>query len=166
MSKLQQKVAIVTGGAMGLGAAIVRRLAAEGARIAITDVQTAPGERLASQLGALFIQQDVTDEERWDVVVRATEKQFGRVDMLINNAGVEGPPPERANPETTRLSDWQAVHRVNVEGVFLGCRAMIPALRRAGGGTIINMSSTAGVCGTPDYIPSCAGQTGLWPTTK
>ncbi|GFE90802.1 glucose 1-dehydrogenase [Steroidobacter agaridevorans] len=166
MNQLQERVAIVTGGAMGLGSAIVRRLAAEGARTVITDIQVAAGEQLASELGGCFIEHDVTDENRWDTVVRAVEDRFGRVDFLINNAGVEGPPPERANPENTRLSDWQAVHRVNVEGVFLGCRATLPALRRAGGGAIINMSSTAGLCGTPDYIAYGASKAAVWHLTK
>lgn len=166
MNKLQERVAIVTGGAMGLGAAIAKRLEAEGARTVITDIDVDAGERLANQSGGCFIEQDVTDEKRWDAVVRIVEERFGRVDILVNNAGVEGPPADRANPENTRLSDWQAVHRVNVEGVFLGCRATIPALRRAGGGAIINMSSTAGLCGTPDYIAYGASKAAVWHLTK
>lgn len=166
MNKLQQRVAIVTGAAVGLGAAIARRLAAEGAKTVVTDVQVDAGERLAAELGGCFIEHDVTDENQWEAVVRAVEEQFGRVDFLINNAGVEGPPPQRANPENTRLSDWQAVHRVNVEGVFLGCRATIPALRRAGGGVIINLSSTAGLCGTPDYVAYGASKAAVWHLTK
>jgi 3(or 17)beta-hydroxysteroid dehydrogenase len=150
MARVAEKIAIVTGGAAGLGAAIARRLVAEGARVTVTDVQADAGRALARELGCDFIAQDVTDEKLWLALIAQVEKQHGALHVLVNNAGIEGP-MDNADPETTRLSDWQAIQRVNVEGVFLGCRAAIPALRRAGGGSIINLSSTAGLGATPDY---------------
>ena len=149
MPSVREKIAIVTGGASGLGAAIVRRLVSEGAKVTITDVQDDVGRVLGQELGCDFLIQDVTDEERWEAVIRHVEARYGALHILVNNAGIEGP-LDIADPETTRLSDWQAIHRANVEGVFLGCRAAIPALRRAGGGSIINLSSTAGLVATPD----------------
>jgi len=150
MPRTEEKVVIVTGGATGLGAAIVRRLMLEGAKVIVTDIQTDAGQKLADELGCAFLNQDVTDEKRWEAAIGQVEERHGALHVLVNNAGIEGP-FDIANPENTRLSDWQAIHRVNVEGVFLGCRAAIPALRRAGGGSIINLSSTAGLGATPDY---------------
>ena len=148
--RVQDKVAIVTGGAAGLGAAIVRRLVSEGARVTITDVQEDAGRALGQELGCGFLQQDVTDEKRWEAIIAQVADRHGALHILVNNAGIEGP-VDIADPESTRLSDWQAIQRVNVEGVFLGCRAAIPAVRSAGGGSIINLSSTAGLGATPDH---------------
>jgi 3(or 17)beta-hydroxysteroid dehydrogenase len=148
---MKGKVAIVTGGASGLGCEIVRRLVAEQATVVATDVQADAGRRLAEELRCQFIQQDVTDEQQWEAVIAQVERQHGGLHALVNNAGIEGP-FDAANPENTSLRDWQAIQRVNVEGVFLGCRAAIPAIRRAGGGALINVSSTAGLGATPDYV--------------
>ena len=150
MPRLHGKVALVTGGASGLGAAIIRRLVSEGAKVAITDIQGDAGRRLGEELGCEFFDQDVTDERRWAAVISEVERRFGALHILVNNAGIEGP-MDAADPETTTLIDWQKIHRVNVEGLFLGCRNAIPAIRRAGGGSIINLSSTAGLVATPDY---------------
>ena len=135
ITRAQEKIAIVTGGASGLGAAIARRLVSEGAKVTITDLQADAGRALAQQLGCDFLDQDVTDEKRWEAVIAQVEGRHGALHILVNNAGIEGP-LDFSNPENTRLSDWRTVQRVNVEGVFLGCRAVIPALRRAGGGAI------------------------------
>jgi len=151
MTRVQEKVALVTGGASGLGAAIIRRLVSEGAKVTITDRQADAGRALGQELGCDFLEQDVTDEKRWEAVIAQVEKRHGALHILVNNAGIEGP-LDIADPESTRLSDWQAIQRVNVEGVFLGCRAAIPALRRAGGGAIINLSSDAGLVATPDGV--------------
>src|SRR4029077_8230391 len=122
--------ALVTGGASGLGAAIIRRLVSEGAKVAITDIQSDVGRRLGEELGCDFFDQDVTDERRWAAVIGEVERRFGALHILVNNAGIEGP-MDAADPETTTLIDWQKIHRVNVEGLFLGCRNAIPAMRRA-----------------------------------
>jgi 3(or 17)beta-hydroxysteroid dehydrogenase len=148
MHKLKSKVALVTGGASGLGKAIAQRLATDGATVVITDLQVPLGRATAKEGGFTFIQQDVTNEAEWPLIIRKIEKRFRRLDILVNNAGIIGP-LDSINPETTRFADWKKVFAVNVDSVFLGCRAAIPALRRAGGGSIINISSIAGLSATP-----------------
>ncbi len=144
-------MALITGGASGLGAAIALRLAREGARVIAADVQAEAGEALASEHGIAFLRHDVTDEQQWRSVLQRVEAQFGALHILVNNAGIEGS-FDAVTPENTRLSEWQAIQRVNVEGVFLGCRAAIPVLRRAGGGAIVNVSSTAALVAAPDFV--------------
>src|ERR1700726_876427 len=144
MGALDHKVALVTGGASGHGKAIAQRLATDGASVVITDIQCDLGYATASEGGFTFIEQDVCDEERWAQVVGEVEELFGRLDILVNNAGITGP-MDAVTPETTRLKDWQRIFAVNVEAVFLGCRATIPAMKRSGGGSIINLSSIAGL---------------------
>lgn len=165
MQKISQKVAIVTGGAVGLGAAVVRGLVSAGLKVVITDVQTDLGQQLADELNCDFIKHDVTDEGQWQTVIRQVEERHGALHVLVNNAGIEGP-FDTANPENTRLSDWQAIHRVNVEGVFLGCRAAIALMRRSGGGAIINLSSTAALSATPDFTAYGASKAGVRHLTK
>lgn len=148
MRRLDQKVALVTGGASGLGRAIGRRLSAEGARVVITDVQTKLGQETAVECGFTFIQQDVCNEARWIEVVDEIETRFQCLSILVNNAGILGS-RESINPENTRLADWRHIFAVNLESVFLGCRTSIPAMKRTGGGSIINISSTAGLLATP-----------------
>jgi len=139
MLRLNNKVALVTGGASGLGKAIATRLAAEGAKVFITDTQAELGRETASEGGFHFLEQDVADEERWTEIVQKVEQEGGRLDILVNNAGILG--PAVTDPEHTSLSDWKKVISVNLDGVFLGCRAAIPAMRKAGGGAIVNISS-------------------------
>lgn len=148
MEKLKSKVALVTGGASGLGKAIAQRFASDGACVVITDIQPEVGNATASECGFTFLQHDVCNETQWDHVIRAIEERFGRLDILVNNAGIIGP-MDAINPENTRLADWRKIFAVNVEGVFLGCRTAIPAMRRAGSGSIVNISSVAGLLATP-----------------
>ena len=148
MRRLEGKNAIVTGGASGLGKAIALRLAAEGARVVITDIQVSLGLREAEEHGFWYLEQDVTDEARWTSLVGEVEARWGQLHILVNNAGVLGS-MKAVDPETTALSEWRNVFQVNVEGVFLGCRAVIPAMRRAGSGSIVNLSSVAGLVATP-----------------
>jgi 3(or 17)beta-hydroxysteroid dehydrogenase len=148
MNRFKDEVALVTGGASGLGKAIAQRLAADGARVVITDIQSELGHATATEGGFTFLEQDVCYETRWTQIVEEIERRFGRLDILVNNAGILGPMGD-INPENTCLADWRRIFTVNVESVFLGCRAVIPAMRRAGGGSIVNMSSVAGVLATP-----------------
>jgi len=152
MRRVDQQIALVTGGASGLGKAIAQRLAFDGARVVITDVQPGLGEPTASECGFTFLEQDVCDETRWTEVVREVEQRCGRLDILVNNAGILGP-ADAMNLESAKLSDWRRVFAVNVEGILLGCRTAISAMRRAGGGAIINISSVAGLLATP-YAPA------------
>lgn len=154
MSRLAGKVAIVTGAAQGMGEAHARAFVREGARTVLTDMQADAGRALASQLGpnALFIEHDVRSEEQWRSVVTRAEKAFGPVNVLINNAGVIGPVLE-----LTELSEAQflEVCAVNQLGVFLGMRAVIPSMIAAKGGSIVNVSSIAGLVGL-DASPNMA----------
>jgi len=146
--RLVSRSALVTGGASGLGAAIAHRLATEGAHVFITDVDVDSGGALAEARGYTFILHDVTDEGGWNQIVAEVETTAGRFDVLVNNAGILGS-RNSPDPEHAQLTDWRHVFAVNVEGVFLGCRAAIPAMRRAGGGSIINISSIAGLLAAP-----------------
>lgn len=165
MGRLDHKTALVTGGASGLGAAISRRLAAEGAKVVIADVQVKAGEALAGELAGNYIEHDVTDEKRWAEIIREIEERYGGLHILINNAGITGP-MDNVTPESTTLSDWRTIHQINVEGLFLGCRAAIPALRRSGGGVIINMSSIAALVPMPDGMAYGASKAEVRHITK
>lgn len=149
MKRLEHKTALVTGGASGLGKATAQRLASEGAWVVISDVQSDLGRATAAEEGFTFIDHDVREEQSWNDVISEVEKRFTRLDILVNNAGIVGP-IEAANPESTSLANWRKVFAVNVEGVFLGCRAGIAAMRRGGGGSIVNISSVAGLVATPE----------------
>ncbi len=148
MTRLQGMVAVVTGGASGLGAAIAERLATDGATVVITDLNATAGEQTAAAHGWHFLQHDVTDEEQWQEIITTVEESVGALTILVNNAGIVGP-QDAVTPEDSRLEDWQQIFSVNVTGVFLGCRTAIPAMRRAGTGTITNISSVAGLLATP-----------------
>jgi 3(or 17)beta-hydroxysteroid dehydrogenase len=162
---MKTRVALVTGGAMGLGKAIAARLAADGAQVVISDTQRELGHATAAGAGLTFLEHDVCDEMQWTEVVRAVEERFGPLNILVNNAGVIGP-MDASNPENSRLADWRRIFSVNVEGVFLGCRAAIPAMRRAGGGSIINLSSIAGLRATPFAMAYGASKAAVRQLTK
>jgi len=147
-SRLLKKVALVTGGASGLGLAIALRLQEEGALVVIGDRLAEQGAAVAQQHGFGFHEHDVRHESQWREVIEAIEAKYARLDVLVNNAGIAGS-VSKADPEHSSLEDWQAVFAVNVDGVFLGCRSAIPALRRAGGGNIVNVSSIAALKATP-----------------
>jgi NAD(P)-dependent dehydrogenase (short-subunit alcohol dehydrogenase family) len=149
MGQVQGKVALITGAAAGIGAACAEALAAEGARVVLTDLDDARGEALAAKLRdaghqALYLHQDVTDEARWVEVIAAIEAQFGRLDVLVSNAGIAIMKPLL----DMTLSEWRRQNAVNIDGVFLSVKYAIPAMRRAGGGSIIMMSSIAGIRGS------------------
>src|SRR5580658_6442372 len=145
MGQLDGRVGIVTGAASGIGAATARVLAREGAKLALTDVDDAAGVALAEETGAIYIHHDVTDDAAWPGVVETVEKRFGRLDILVANAGIGimGPAIDMS------LADWRRQMAVNVDGVFLACKYCIPAMRRAGnGGSIVMLSSIAGLRGS------------------
>lgn len=147
--QVEGKVAIVTGGASGIGAASAELLAREGARVVVTDVDEADGQAVARRIAeaggeALFLAQDVTDEARWGEVVAETEQRFGRLDVLHSNAGIA----LFCSLFEMPLADWRRQQAINVEGVFLSVKHAVPAMRRAGGGSIIITSSLAGLRGS------------------
>jgi NAD(P)-dependent dehydrogenase (short-subunit alcohol dehydrogenase family) len=153
------KVALVTGGASGIGAGCAQRLAEEGARVIVTDLQDAKGGELAAAIAkaggaARYLHHDVTREDAWVEVVADVEKTEGRLDILVNNAGIG-----IGCPSITLMSldDWRRQQAVNVEGVFLGIKHSLPLMRKAGnGGSIVNMSSVAGLKGSAFLAAYCA----------
>ena len=165
LDRLRDEVALITGGAMGLGKAIAQRLAAEGAKVVISDAQTEAGQASARECGFTFIHQDVCNEASWVEVIGEVEQRFGRLNILVNNAGIVGP-MSAVNPENTTIDAWRRIFSVNVEGVFLGCRAAIPAMRRAGGGWIVNMSSVAALVATPNATAYGASKAAVRQLTK
>ena len=153
MPRLQNRIALVTGAARGIGAATARALAAAGATVIVTDIDDAGGAEVAAALGdqGVYRHLDVREERDWEGVMADVLERFGRLDIVVNNAGItgfeEGLAPH--DPEHASLEDWRAVHRTNLDGVFLGCRYAIRALRPAGTGSIINVSSRSGLVGIP-----------------
>ncbi|MBM3620921.1 MAG: glucose 1-dehydrogenase [Alphaproteobacteria bacterium] len=152
MADLDNLVAIVTGGASGIGAATCRLLAREGAAVVVADVQDDLGAKVANEIGgmAVFRRLDVASEADWRRVIDDTLRHFGRLDILVNNAGVSG---GQGSVETTTVENWEHVHAVNLDGVFLGCKYGIEAMKRTGPakaaskGAIVNISSIAGLVG-------------------
>jgi 3alpha(or 20beta)-hydroxysteroid dehydrogenase len=150
MGRLEHKVAIVTGGAQGQGAAIARAFVAEGAQVVVADVADEPGEALAADLGdaAWFRHHDVSDEASWTALVAETAERYGPVDVLANNAGIL----RFGDIETMPAEEFELVFRVNQLGCFLGMKAVARTMRTHGGGSIINASSIEGLGG----MASCA----------
>ena len=149
--RLEGKVAIVSGGASGIGEATSRLFAAEGASVVIADVDDKRGPALESDIRndggeAAFIKLDVTDEDQWRAVVAETVARFGKLDIVVNNAGISS--PGRPPTEEQTVEGWDAVMAVNARGVFLGTKHAIPEMRKAGGGSIINISSIYGNVGS------------------
>ena len=145
MGRVAGKVAIITGGASGMGKADAILLAREGASVVIADVNEAGGQAVAESIGenAQFLRLDVSDEDNWKAVIATTVEKFGRLDILVNNAGMI----MLGNVVDTDLADWRKIHSVNSDGVFLGCKHAIPVMAESGGGSIINMSSVAAIHG-------------------
>jgi 3alpha(or 20beta)-hydroxysteroid dehydrogenase len=162
MGKLDGKVALVTGGARGMGAEFSRILAAEGARIAVCDVLDDEAGAVAAEVGGQAFHLDVTSESEWTSVVADVNTAFGSVDVLINNAGVVGFTPLGA----TDLAEWDRVIAINLTGVFLGMQAVIPSMRAAGEGVIVNISSTAGMQGYSNLAAYVASKWGVRGLTK
>ena len=153
MHRLEGKIALVTGAARGIGAGIARAFAAEGATVWLTDIDDAAGEGLARELGPQhrYASLDVGDEAQWQGVLDALIAEAGRLDILVNNAGITGldDAGHAHDPEHATLEEWHRVHRVNLDGTFLGCKYAIRAMRPAARGAIVNISSRSGLVGIP-----------------
>jgi len=152
--RLEGKVALISGGALGMGAAEARLFAREGARVVIGDVLEAEGRAVEADVRArggeaVFTRLDVTSEADWQRAVDLALKHFGTLNVLINNAGIGG----ASRLEDTPVEAWDRVMDVNAKGVFLGSKAVIPAMRQGGGGSIVNISSQLGLVGMADSSP-------------
>ncbi len=162
--RLDGKVALISGAARGMGASHARYFVAEGAQVVLGDVLDEPGGKLAAELGdaALFTHLDVTDEASWHAAVALAQERFGRLDVLVNNAGIL----RFAPLEQTELEEFETVVRVNQTGTFLGMKSAIPALRAAGGGSIVNISSIAGIHGIAGVTSYAASKYAVRGMTK
>ena len=151
--RLEGKVALVTGAARGIGESIARHFVAEGAVVYVTDIDQDNGQQVATSIGhsAKFALLDVRDEQTWQQLTTAIMETHGRLDIVVNNAGItgfeQGFVPH--DPEHATLDAWRHVHETNLDGVFLGCKYAIKAMRATGQGSIINISSRSGIVGIP-----------------
>ena len=150
MSRVAGKIALVTGGARGIGHACAELLSAEGATVVVSDRDAQEGQKVVDGLSALgrqalFVEHDVSEENRWQHVINVCVSKHGRLDILVNNAGVGWV----GDVEHTTLEDWHKLLSVNLDGVFLGIKHAIPAMRIGGAGAIINLSSIEGPVGDP-----------------
>ncbi len=167
MGRVQDKVALITGGTAGIGYATAELIGQEGGKIVITDMRPVEGEASAQKLrdqgyDAIFIEQNVTDEQRWKEVLAAVVEKYGRLDILVNNAGVG----EETKLEESDLAHWRFVNSVNMEAVFMGTQNAIKQMKLNGGGSIINISSIEGIVGDPRFGAYNASKGGVRLFTK
>jgi 3(or 17)beta-hydroxysteroid dehydrogenase len=167
MNRVKGKVALVTGGAMGIGEACARMFASEGAAVAITDVNIERGSSLAEEINcsggaAIFVEHDVTEESAWRRAIETTLAKFGRLDIVVNNAGLG----IGGDVEHATLDEWRRLMRVNLDGVFLGTKYGVQTLKRFGGGSIVNLSSIEGLVGDPNLAAYNSSKGGVRLLTK
>jgi 3(or 17)beta-hydroxysteroid dehydrogenase len=164
MGRVQDKVALITGGASGIGLATTELLAQEGARAIIGDIDGTAAERAAAKLGAGVSSRhlDVTREDEWIAATDAIVRDHGRLDILVNNAGVA----LLKDVELTSLEEWRGLMQINLDGVFLGCKHAVRVMKERGGGSIVNLSSVAGMIGHPQLPAYCASKGGVRLLTK
>lgn len=163
--RVEGKIALVTGGASGVGRATVELMVKEGAQVVFTDLNVEAGEALAAALGdkAVFMRQDAASAADWDAVMAMVRARFGRLDILVNNAGIL----LKGSIEDATLDDWQRLMRVNADSVFLGCKAGLALIKESGdGGSIINMSSIAGIAAKDDYAAYGASKAAISGLTR
>ena len=153
MDRLKRKIALVTGAARGIGRAIAEAMAAEGARVYLSDIDLAAVERAASELGLPWLPLDVREEAQWQAAIDRILADSGALHVLVNNAGITGLEEGACHdPERATLDEWRRVHATNLDGVFLGCRHALRAMRRlpeGETGSIVNVSSRSGIVGIP-----------------
>jgi 3(or 17)beta-hydroxysteroid dehydrogenase len=164
MGRVEGKVALVTGAASGIGEASCILLIAEGAQVALCDIDVEKGEALAARLGtdALFVRLDVSEEDQWREAIETTLSHFGQLDILVNNAGVV----VVADVEHTSEEDWRFVHSVGTDGTFFGSKHGIRAMKKSGGGSLINMSSVSSIGGYPYVFAYSASKGAISAMTK
>ncbi|MCR9214220.1 MAG: glucose 1-dehydrogenase [Proteobacteria bacterium] len=166
MGRLDTKTALITGAATGIGLATARRFIEEGATVILTDRSVTDGEAAAADLGpdAFFLEQDVTQEDHWQMVMTQISEQHGRLDILVNNAGILGTGANQTI-EDMEIAEWRAIASVNVEGVLFGCQHAVRAMKE-NGGSIVNISSVAAIIGTPHLVAYGASKAAVRQLTK
>ena len=167
MGRLDGKVALITGSALGMGRAHAKLFAAEGAKVIVTDINEGAGRENVEAINqdggeAIFLKHDVASESDWKQVVNHAVETYGKIDILVNNAGIL----LSKGLEDTSVEEWDQVMNINLKGVFLGCREIIPAMKKAGGGSIVNISSIYGIIGAPDCAAYEASKGGVRLLTK
>jgi NAD(P)-dependent dehydrogenase (short-subunit alcohol dehydrogenase family) len=164
MPQLENKVAIVTGGASGIGKAIVAKFVEEGARVILADINPQPDDIVAEALEdrVSFMSLDVSKETEWERVVAETEETFGQLNILVNNAGISKP----GRTFDFSLDDWKQTHAVNVEGAFLGIKHAVPVIAKYGSGAVVNMSALGGIRGVPRLAAYCTTKGAITALTK
>ena len=165
MARVAGKVALVTGGAGGLGGATVRRLAEEGAIVVVADLDDGAGTALAKEIGGDYVRLDVTSEDQWRAAVATVRSKHGRIDVLVNAAGIEGD-VINGSIETASLAEWHKVLGVNLDGTFLGCKHVLPVMREARKDSIVNLSSIVSYMSTPSTVAYGASKAGVQQLTK
>lgn len=164
MDRVAGKIALITGGASGIGRAAAKLLAAEGARVAVSDINIEGAQATAADIGAgaLALEHDVTDEASWEKILGATEDKLGGLHVLVNCAGIVSV----GTVEETSLEDWRRVHAVDLDSVFLGCKHAVPLIARHGGGSIINLSSISGIIAGHNLAAYNSAKAGVRHLTK
>lgn len=164
MKRLDGKLCVITGGAQGIGDGVAKRFAREGAKVVVTDVNLDGAQSVAEEIGGEAFPLDVSSESDW----AEFEQAYPEIDVLVNNAGITGfeDEPQPHDPENTSLDAWRAVHAVNLDGTFLGCRYAIRAMRKKGAGSIINMSSRSGLVGIPGAAAYASSKAAIRNHTK
>ncbi len=164
MGRVEGKVALVTGAASGLGKASATMLLREGAKVCLTDIDTAGGAGAASTLGdgVMFVEHDVTEPDSWTSTVAQTVARFGGLNILVNSAGIS----LTKTVEETTLEEWRAVHAIDLDGVFLGCKTAIRAIADSGGGSIVNISSISGIIASHNLAAYNSAKAGVRLLTK
>jgi len=165
MTRFKDKVALVTGGVGGIGLASARRLADEGAKVILGDLSASEGERLAKELGGDFALLDVTSESDWGRTVDLAIERYGRLDVLVNAAGIVGD-VVNGTLELTTLAEWRRVMAVNLDGTFLGCREAVRVMKQAGSGSIVNLASVGAYYPTTQSVAYGASKGGVTQLTK
>ena len=164
MGRLDGKHALITGGAKGIGEATARAYVAEGAKVMVTDIDDDAGQAVAESLGEAAVYQhlDVTQPDDWTAAAAAIEQRFGQLQILVNNAGGG----LMGGIEDTDLKGFRFVHQLNVESIFLGMKACLPLMKKSAPGSVINISSVAGMLGAPDMLAYCSAKGAVRLLTK
>lgn len=168
MQRLQNKIALITGGSRGIGAKTAEVFVQSGAKVIITDILDGLGKDLANKLGenVYYYNLNVSKEEDWVKIADIIKKEFGRLDVLFNNAGITGLNNQNMyDPENSTLESWRHVHAVNLDGIFLGCKYSIPLMKQSGG-SIINMASRSGKIGIPSACAYASSKAAILNYTK
>jgi 3(or 17)beta-hydroxysteroid dehydrogenase len=165
MAKVADKVALITGGAGSLGSATARRLAEEGGIIVVADLADEAGTAVAKETGGEYLRLDVTSGDNWRAAVEAVRNKHGRIDVLVNAAGIEGDVINGSN-ESTSLDEWHKVLGINLDGSFLGCKHVLPMMAEARKGSIVNISSIVSYMSTPSTVAYGASKAGVQQLTK